>query len=1133
MRFCTIVMLIILTHSAHAADLTVALPPGETSLLDVGMYRVGYQSVGGEVVWMPDSWVGHFEPVAGISYSPGSQVLGRPTLLLHSPWHIPPGKTFVDYRLKLPEVAPITLSFGIAMGLGQVAPGKSDGVTFSAYFTDKLQENELLREHVTSEAWKDFTFDLSLCAGETISIRLQVEPGPKNNPSFDFSYWGAPKIVCGAAGEARAQLLAQLTGAKAYQATAKSDLRALSNVPGQGVTPGNLLGGQTTLRPRGDGYELRYEGPDCTVAYLYEPKTGTLADFTCRVDGSAAFSPADGGGVIGEFPKKDGLYRLILTGGKALSVKPDGQALRVRWEYPLNDRKVAVDWTYGLTGKALTLSAQCAEPLLAGLSLGRVTQAPLRRMLPVPYLPSSGAPLCYLPGQNLYVCRYLDWTASHASACPQGEAIYNKKTDGTRNALLESGYVAVSPHVGEVLPNIPWTPSPYLKLLGPKIMLDIWGHHKGTYQGDAENLRELKDNGVDNLAIINHNWQRYGYDQKLPDHVPANPQYGGDEGMKEFGRAANECGYVWSLHENYIDMYPDAPSFDPSAIVLRPNGSRSLAWYHPGTKVQSFGLKCNRAKEFAEKNAPYIHKTYGTSAAYLDVHTCVSPWHQLDHEASQPMAAMALAKVKYDGELFDYMGQTHEGPLFGEGNRQFYWAGKCDGVEAQVDGGEDHAPFLDLDLLKIHPQMVNHGMGYYERWFRTARESRWGRNCGSVEQIDKYRAQSLAYGHAGFIGSMSTDNVQWVAKEHHLMHPLMALYGAAKPTRILYETGGKLVGASIALAVGDTRRQFIEYDSGLKLYVNWDPQPWSVGGKVIPQWGYLGTGPGVLSSTTLSNGRYADYAECPEYLFCDARTDMNLPYLKPAKDIEPKLGAFEYLGGDKIRLTYEWIVNDTFSDDQHCFVHFINGKTGEGDDIAFQGDHPLSKPTSQWQKGETVVDGPYEVTVPDKFDSYDIVIGLFKGPRVSLKGKNLGDQRILLGTLKLTKQDGMITNIALTDEALVKVDAETPIDIFSDRVNPAGTTIDFGKIITDGAVKINRSDNSLTLFPYPRDRQFTVSLDLQAICPQAKIDTAKVSVRALAEGTQADLGAVPVAWQKGRLVVQVGRAGAGRYIVAW
>ena len=133
------------------------------------------------------------------------------------------------------------------------------------------------------------------------------------------------------------------------------------------------------------------------------------------------------------------------------------------------------------------------------------------------------------------------------------------------------------------------------------------------------------------------------------------------------------------------------------------------------------------------------------------------------------------------------MRDTHEGPLFGEGANHFYWAGKVDGVEAQVNGGEHHQPFLDFDLLKIHPQMVNHGMGYYERWFERGYDHRLGLDTGTVEQVDKYRAQELAYGHAGFIGASQVDNVQWVAKEHHLMHPVQALYGDSGVTQVMYE----------------------------------------------------------------------------------------------------------------------------------------------------------------------------------------------------------------------------------------------------------------------------------------------------------------------------------------------------------
>ncbi len=447
----------------------------------------------------------------------------------------------------------------------------------------------------------------------------------------------------------RAELVRRLTSSRAYRATEKMSLAALSNRPQRGVVPSNLLPCTNACERSADGFRFLYRADDCRVVYTYKPASGTLDDFTVQVDDGPIFRPASGGGVTVGLKRGDKTEEIALCGGRLVKAVVGNSTLGVLWQYEVEGRPLQVAWDFKLLGKSLAVSARCDEPMVTRFSLGEVGLAPLRRSIPIPYLIGRAV---YLPVQNLFVCRYLDWTKSHASSCPQGVAVYDAKTDGTRNPLVESGYVAVSPQLGEVLPNLPSPPSPYRALLGPRIMLDIWRHHLGTYQGDGENLLALKDHGVDHVAIIQHVWQRYGYDVKLPDHLPANPDFGGDEGMIAFGKAANRCGYVWSLHENYIDLYPDAPSYDPTARVLMSDGSPSKAWYNSGTQVQSFGLKCNRALEFARRVAPEAHRRYGTTAAYLDVHTCVPPWHQLDHEAGQPMAAMALAKVKFDTALF-------------------------------------------------------------------------------------------------------------------------------------------------------------------------------------------------------------------------------------------------------------------------------------------------------------------------------------------------------------------------------------------------------------------------------------------------------------------------------------------------
>ena len=1137
-----VALLAILLGVAVAAwpqeDLTVPLPPGETLLDDIGLYQVGYQSYAGPEVLMPVSWTGHFVDPSGISYDPNRPANGRRGILLHSPWRLPPGRAWVDYHLRLPDIKPITLSFGIAMLEEVTAPGKSDGVTFSVYLTQGGQTDELLREHYAGAEWRDQVFELSELAGEDIVLRLQVEPGPDNDPSFDYSFFGNARLAAGDASGGRKAVLQELLSSKAYEACRGANLTALANRSDQGVIPSNLLPCRNTLERPAGGFAFIYEGADARIIYRYQPATGTLDDLTVSVDDGHPFRPAAGGVVIAAVQADGKEEQVPLTAGRLVDVTAgDGNGVECTYEYDAKGQPVRVTWRFGIKGKALTVGVTCDTPILSRLSLGGVSGAALRRNLSIPYLPpvwGGGGAVNYLPADNVFVSRYLDWTHSAASSCPQGEATYEPKTDGTRNPLHEFGYVAVSPNVNEVLPNVPWEPSPYLTLLGDRIMLDIWGHHNNSYVGDAENLRELKDNGVDHLAIIQHVWQRWGYDVKLPDHIPANPDYGGDEGMIEFGRTANGCGYVWSVHENYIDLYPDAPSYDPAARVLRADGTPSPAWFNRDTGVQSFGLKCNRALGYAQQNSPYIHDTYKTTAAYLDVHTCVPPWHQLDHEADQPGAAMARTKVQLDGELFQYMRDTHGGPLFGEGANHFYWAGKCDGVEAQVNGGEDHEPFLDLDMLKLHPQMVNHGMGYYERWFRQGYDHSLGVNTGTPEQIDKYRAQELAYGHAGFIGSSQTDNIQWVAKEHHLMHPVQRLYGAAKVTDLSYEVDGQMVPGSIALAMGETRRQRVTYDSGLTLWVNWRPEPWRVErGAVLPQWGFLATGPETRVYTALKGEHFADYAECPEFLFADARTSFNMPYRTHRKNISPRLKDFAYLGGNRVRLTYEWDINDSMDFDAGCFVHFVNLAKDHLEKIVFQQDHQTPIPASQWRPGQVLLDGPYEIEVPPDFDDYYITIGLWRGERVLLKGPRMGNNRVVIGQLKLTKKDGVITDIALGDISQVEAEAARAEADFSAHMNPPGTMVDFGKIATDGSIKVNLGERSLTVFPYPREREFTVRLDLKAIAPGASIADAAVKVEARATGDQAPMGEVAAAVRNGAVTFRAGQPGAGRYVVNW
>ena len=329
MRMSIFLPCIMLNLPAYRAaeDLTVSLPSGETYLGDIGIYRVTYQSYDKEPVAMPLSWTGHFTTETGISYLSSERILGRSAILLHSPWRVPPGKVWVDYLVRLPEVTPIVLSFGIAMAPDVAVPGRSDGVTFSAYLLQGDQNLELMRQHQAKAEWKDYRFNLTQYAGQVITLRLQTEPGPKNDPSWDYSYFGDAKISAGP--EIRAKLLQRLLSAPAYQATEKLGMLAMANSDRQGIVPGNLLKSRNSITKSEPNYRFMYHGKDGQVVYTYRPKTGTLDDFTVQVDNGRPFQPARGGGVT---LLKEGEETLLpASGGRLISAKlsrgraiPDG-----------------------------------------------------------------------------------------------------------------------------------------------------------------------------------------------------------------------------------------------------------------------------------------------------------------------------------------------------------------------------------------------------------------------------------------------------------------------------------------------------------------------------------------------------------------------------------------------------------------------------------------------------------------------------------------------------------------------------------------------------------------------------------------------------------------------------------------
>ena len=154
---------------------------------------------------------------------------------------------------------------------------------------------------------------------------------------------------------------------------------------------------------------------------------------------------------------------------------------------------------------------------------------------------------------------------------------------------------------------------------------------------EAARIAEHLKNDLQLSDVLFHlgGWTRYGYDCRHPDIQPANPECGGDEGLADCARRVQAAGYLFCLHDNYQDMYRDAPSFNESWLQKGPDGSPTLGGVWLGGQAY---LTCAReALRLArrQQNLPWVQKTFHPDLYFIDTtyaagpQECFDPRHPL------------------------------------------------------------------------------------------------------------------------------------------------------------------------------------------------------------------------------------------------------------------------------------------------------------------------------------------------------------------------------------------------------------------------------------------------------------------------------------------------------------------------
>jgi hypothetical protein len=100
--------------------------------------------------------------------------------------------------------------------------------------------------------------------------------------------------------------------------------------------------------------------------------------------------------------------------------------------------------------------------------------------------------------------------------------------------------------------------------------LEYWHMPFTEVAGCVEAYR--RQSGFSDGMVHVDGWGWWGYDAMHPDPLPPNMDCGGAAGLSELARRCKAAGYLFGLHDQYIDFYYHAPSFKEALSIVTEDG---------------------------------------------------------------------------------------------------------------------------------------------------------------------------------------------------------------------------------------------------------------------------------------------------------------------------------------------------------------------------------------------------------------------------------------------------------------------------------------------------------------------------------------------------------------------------------
>ncbi|MCC6489391.1 MAG: hypothetical protein IT364_17955 [Candidatus Hydrogenedentes bacterium] len=1012
------------------------------------VFRVVTAEFGKPAETMPVAWQGVHDGNRGSAQLNQAVTRGseRHALAMHPCWfggRI--GSIWTEFPVQLPDSGPITLRFGTAIRDNDAAHNEppSDGVTFrvrvAPFDAPEGEAGQVLFErHSAAKQWEDSEVDLSAFAGQAVRIQLECHPGPKNDSTCDQAYWAEPILLAGVPATAATAEPRVLT---------EGVLRLAGEEHTFSVSLGSagLLNGAVEFKgPRG---ELGING---FVARAAGSPLGADAS-ACILRNVSIETGPHGPQVRHAFSSPLGSFDLLAE------VWAEGAGLRIR--FWLENTPEPKPWQVAYLEKvALGPWSRDVHRLYAGV--GNVIEKPEACMLHFDghQLSTSFVGLDFVDAPSLV--QAVDVPPTMFRAAPAEHVASLETPHALTWTLIPTSNVWEGVKAWRGLNGLKAAGG--VQRAAGRFVFDLWGGH---YASSAAALEHAFAYGLTDSMVVWHNWQRWGYDYRLPDICPPNPELGT---VDEFRSLIDTCvkrDVVFAPHDNYIDFYPDADDYSYDLVAFHGDGKPFKAWLNEGRGAQAYRWRVDQLRPYLERNLGIIKRDYKPTGYFIDVWSSAGP-HDFWTREGRFFDRVYTRQVW--GESFAWIREQLGGnaPQISEsGHDQLI--GWLDGAQTNhlrvdanppADAGWMIWPIRCADAERVpwsdmahHDRFALHGAGYGSR-YAAGLDSR-------LHGIysDDYMTSEVLAGHPAMVSSPFGRDV---VRKYWLLHDVMR--GLALQTI-----------ESVEFAGDDIHRQHVSWANGARVSVNRGAEDWDVEGHTLPQYGFYAhvpvEGGAAEAAIERRNGVIVEWATSPEAVYCNAR-----PVIEAVAPVSVNAEAPTVSSSNTIDIPLHWQADRPFGESLRVFVHLIDGN-GK---IRMQGDYDPTPPTTEWQG---TIDATAHVPLRDDVamgQSFALHVGFYhagSGARVPFRAGRGGDHSAILGTMTLNGENGQVRSLAWKPEP-------AQADPYLERFNVEGKAVDFGSIATNGACRISMGENAaLLVTPLPESPLFNVEIETNAL----------------------------------------------------